>query len=381
MPEDTRLKSQIAYDRIQLWIQSGQYGPGDRLPSEQALASELDMNHLTVRRALARLAEEGVIEKRPKIGTFVSAAPSPIPVAIVLPRWAISQEVAKHPYFSTIVAGIHSVLEQQRYAVSTMYYSPNRLWEEVGRIVSERSVRGMLLGASADIRPSEVQRLIDTGIRTVLLHGRPKLARFGLPSVTIEYVSLLRQVIERLVSLGHRKIAVAAYSRSAERQMIIRAVSAACDAHDLGSLSDVLLDIPNPPNKVDLSVMRSLVEKRNRPTAVVVPDEFAASTVFRLCYEHGIRIPQQMSLAAVYDSTPQHHPVPLTAPDTPSAAIEMGRCAAGYLADMLQNRDVPAGPTVIEAKMNWLESIAPPDGVESYPPKSIDTRSVRSDRS
>ncbi len=46
--------------------------PGDQLPSEQALTVQLGVSRATVRDALARLAADGLVEKRWGVGTFVS---------------------------------------------------------------------------------------------------------------------------------------------------------------------------------------------------------------------------------------------------------------------------------------------------------------------
>jgi phosphonate metabolism transcriptional regulator PhnF len=52
-----------------------QYTPGDRLPSEQELAAEFDVNRLTVRQALAELTLRGLVQTVQGKGSFVSAPP------------------------------------------------------------------------------------------------------------------------------------------------------------------------------------------------------------------------------------------------------------------------------------------------------------------
>ena len=53
-------------------ITSGQYPPGTRLPSTTTLAQEFGVATRTVRKGLAPLADEGLIETRPGWGTFVA---------------------------------------------------------------------------------------------------------------------------------------------------------------------------------------------------------------------------------------------------------------------------------------------------------------------
>jgi GntR family phosphonate transport system transcriptional regulator len=64
---------QIA-DAIRLDIVGGKLASGDRLPTEALLAQRFDANRHTVRRALAVLAEEGVVVAEQGRGTFVRSA-------------------------------------------------------------------------------------------------------------------------------------------------------------------------------------------------------------------------------------------------------------------------------------------------------------------
>jgi GntR family transcriptional regulator len=52
-------------------IARGAMAPGDALPSEQALCDQFGVSRITVRRALADLAEQGYIERRQGVGSFV----------------------------------------------------------------------------------------------------------------------------------------------------------------------------------------------------------------------------------------------------------------------------------------------------------------------
>ncbi len=52
-------------------IARGAMAPGDALPTEQALCDQFGVSRITVRRALADLAEQGYIERRQGVGSFV----------------------------------------------------------------------------------------------------------------------------------------------------------------------------------------------------------------------------------------------------------------------------------------------------------------------
>lgn len=52
-------------------IQAGEWAPGDRLPTEQALIQRFRVSSPTVRQALAKLRAEGILESQHGVGTFV----------------------------------------------------------------------------------------------------------------------------------------------------------------------------------------------------------------------------------------------------------------------------------------------------------------------
>lgn len=57
-------------------IRSREWPPGELIPTEQQLAAQLGCARATVNRALRELADSGIIERRRKVGTRVTATPS-----------------------------------------------------------------------------------------------------------------------------------------------------------------------------------------------------------------------------------------------------------------------------------------------------------------
>src|ERR1700678_3426683 len=62
-------------DELRTAIQRGRYAPGTRLV-ERRLASELGVSHVPIREALARLADEGLVERLPRRGSRVAGLSS-----------------------------------------------------------------------------------------------------------------------------------------------------------------------------------------------------------------------------------------------------------------------------------------------------------------
>jgi DNA-binding transcriptional MocR family regulator len=75
---DTERKGELLLDRVALDIEQqiavGHFLPGDRLPSERALAEQLGLSRNTVTAAYLRLEKHGVIRRVPQRGAFICPA-------------------------------------------------------------------------------------------------------------------------------------------------------------------------------------------------------------------------------------------------------------------------------------------------------------------
>ncbi|WP_224825188.1 phosphonate metabolism transcriptional regulator PhnF [Cognatishimia sp. MH4019] len=61
-------------------LAEGRYAPGDKLPTEAALADRFGVNRHTVRHGIAALVDEGLIRTRRGAGAFVAATPTDYPI-------------------------------------------------------------------------------------------------------------------------------------------------------------------------------------------------------------------------------------------------------------------------------------------------------------
>ncbi|MDO4340670.1 MAG: GntR family transcriptional regulator [Eubacteriales bacterium] len=89
--------SQQAREAIHGYIRSMDLKQGTKLPREEALAEMLGVSRITVRKALADLAAEGVVFRRQGKGTFVNAASQNITVTFN-PVMEFTQMIQKSGY-------------------------------------------------------------------------------------------------------------------------------------------------------------------------------------------------------------------------------------------------------------------------------------------
>jgi DNA-binding GntR family transcriptional regulator len=69
------LLADVVRDGLRRAIITGVYGPGSKLPNEDALAQEFTVSRATIREAVRGLVEEGYLSRRQGSGTYATARP------------------------------------------------------------------------------------------------------------------------------------------------------------------------------------------------------------------------------------------------------------------------------------------------------------------
>jgi DNA-binding LacI/PurR family transcriptional regulator len=351
-------KAEEARHRILEQLRTGSLRPGQRLESEREMARQMGMNHQTVRRALAELVEEGLIVKRPRMGTFVRDGGSTTSVAAVFPRWFLDKSV--RPAAAGVeLEWIIESLDSPVYAVSVLSYRPDRFWDDAGQAILARGIRGILLWESIQIPAEAIGRLLDAGVQIVALTHHAHLSGLGFSSYMLDQGPVLAELLQGLVERGHRRIVVVRFSTPAT-PTLNSVIEEAADRLGLGEGRELSLWLPNA-RQLDYAPLETLFERR--PTAVIAPDECVAAEIFRRCYRRGVRIGEDLSLAARQDLTPRAHPVPLTAPDTEHWSRQTARRAGEHLRRLLEGERLERVEVRLSGPVRWTRSVAICDSV------------------
>ncbi|WP_068326818.1 GntR family transcriptional regulator [Janibacter terrae] len=122
-------------------IESGEFQPGDRLPSERVLASDHGVARNTAREAIRQLAEAGLVTAHHGKGVFVRSKPR----LMRFGQWRYSRKLREE----TGLSPFHAELAAQDRV-------PNAFLKEIGRVVPPSEVAERL-GVSAG-EPSVVRR-------------------------------------------------------------------------------------------------------------------------------------------------------------------------------------------------------------------------------
>ncbi|MFE9822125.1 substrate-binding domain-containing protein [Streptomyces sp. NPDC005791] len=335
-----------------------------------ALASELDVSAVTLRRDVEELARTGMLRRghgvvRPAgdVGPpqSVPAARNGEPagdgaaIALVVPE--------RHSYLYETLHGARTALEEAGARIA-LHIAPQAAGAERPQV--ERAlaagVRGLLIAPrwrAVAGEEADYGWLAEVGVPTVLMERRPRpgSALHALDSVCSDHWYGIHLAVDHLISLGHRRLVLAARNDSPTARSIRAAFAEIAAARPEVEDWAVVLSSPNagpgePGTQEAVPDLPALVRERGMTGAVMHGDEDALMLVQRLT-ESGIRVPRDCSVVAYDDVVAALGSTALTAVAPPRA--EIGRAAAELL---LHRLDRPAGTTGPVRRVELLPALA-----------------------
>jgi DNA-binding LacI/PurR family transcriptional regulator len=257
-------------------------------------------------------------------------------------------------HFWDIVDGTHDEAYQNGYGVVLAHTSLNRERElEVLRGLTERRYDGVILAQThSEQSPIELRELIQHGGAVVTL-GR---TWEGADRVEYFREDTAHVLLDHLYELGHRHIGlvmgVARKNLALER---LHAYQHLVEKHQLVSMIEHCG--PTVPDSVEAT--NSLLQYHPRPTAIISVNDQLAMGVYRSLGLHGLRIPEDISVAG-FDNT---HIAENLYPSLTSVDVggrQIGKISVQLLLQRLADPKRPQQIVEIPARLVPRESTAVP---------------------
>jgi DNA-binding LacI/PurR family transcriptional regulator len=336
-----RMSFRQAAQALQKDITDRKYVAGDKLPPLRELSVNMGMNHRTVRRGIETLVQYGKLEVRPGVGVFVvdQASPSPQSVRrVVLGCRSFMFDVHKHPsVISAYLAGAHRRFAAAGVSIQTMVYDGYNIAEQLGSSILAQGVDGFV-ACTGGVSEKDVEFFASN--RIPLVHcGFVPLNHEWPVSIVLELGAVLRQGMDHLRQLGHRRIAFVGWDLSADNGAIRRQFARMAFDYALGDVRELYISVPDEEDQ-QWERIESFFDIKPFPTAVIVHDEFLADVLLAGCRRRGIGVPDDLSLVSLHDATPFAHSMPLTAPDSVKMNSDMIFDACGMLEQLMTSQKV-----------------------------------------
>ncbi len=340
-----KLRYHHVMDTVERDIQDGKYLPGRQLPPIKELAERMGLNFLTVRKGILGLAEKGLLDVKPGVGTFVTekaihSGKKTINIALAIRKFMLEID-QHHPAIGVYLAGAHRRCPAPKYAVHPMFYGIHHFIEDLGETLIDRKIDGVVIpGAGMLDRDYEFLEAnkITTAVADVYRSNQPDDG--WIISVCNDSEAVLRQAVEHLRGLGHKRIAFLCYAHTPDKGAIYRWFSKLAFDHQLGDPRELMIHVENPDGHPHWEDVEQVFDLKPLATGVIVLDEFLADVLLAGCERRGIKIPDDLSIVALQDLLPYGHRVPLTAIDGAKQNSQLVYHACDILIRLIEGKGV-----------------------------------------
>lgn len=346
-------------------IETNEYKLGESIPSTSELCSNFGLSHITVRKAVSALVNEGFLVGVPGKGTFVSETQEKGAqnnkknkiIGVLFP------EIARPPFFSEIFHGIESSITMFGYHAIMTKSNDNVVKENESLLeLKEKGVQGIILiPVGKDYTPASLK----------VLHGLSEmnfpvvLVDRKIPGLSLDYVTSQNEsggymATKHLIKLGHRRIAIVLaiqvntiQERFAGYEKALKEVGVSPDPL-MVKYSFKESDYEEFGYRYFLELMNMV----NPPTAIFSCTDTITLGIYRACHQTGIRIPEDISIVS-YDNHPYTASLapPLTTVAQPK--YEMGKKAGDLLMRRIDGERGKPVEIVMENHLVERSSCAP----------------------
>ena len=356
-------KKDLLYRQLKEAILSGKYPPGSKFPCEVDFASQLGVAFVTLRSALKRLEDDGLITRLRSRGTFVNELSSSAVAEknsrrkiLLLFRGKVHLESMEANVFNRQLAfGVFSQSAFHGMSADLKIIPLDMPWEKQVLYAENNGYSAMILDRySQELQDQIVRR--KTALPLVLVNREVD----GIPSVCCNYVSAIRMAIQHLRELGHRQILLLDHGN--ETAVFRERQAAFLDEMARGGVrspKENLLTMGNVQWKDYLSRITAFMQAHSEMTAAIV-QSFYMRHFAEYLGNSGVSVPGDLSVIQWGERSgyERNSPTPfslLTEPRT-----ECGQAAVDLIARMLDGEDCSSYHFKINAELIMRNGCALP---------------------
>lgn len=327
------------FQQIQAKIDSGDYAPGQRIPSERVLEQQYQVSRVTINRALTQLRASGVIESRRGSGSYVISHEKDEAEAGLVKVITPGGRVRGDLY---IASGQETTCrELKRFGknmISSFYYSQEDYLEELASLNSRDLFGAILWHYPSPQTDEKLRELKAKNFRFVLLDHECESVRAD--TVTADNILGSRLMVRHLIAMGHRDIVYLTKSLGNYTSLETRQVGFIQEmiANRLPITHESIYELEDEGEAALEKAVAEILNFNRRPTAFFVSNDLIAFDVYSILKKGRLSVPKEISLAGFDDiDSSKHFEVPLTT--VSQNFSEMGRVAASIICQSPKERN------------------------------------------
>ena len=344
------------YEALLNKIKDGSYQSGALLPSERELSALFNVDRLTVRRSLEMLVNEGLVEKKPGLGTWVRSLPPRLSggvksgnIVFVLPGSVSRIDRITEPCISSLFYRIEKELAQQDFQ---LIYTTVAEDEDLPALLLDSRVMGILF--VSQIPPRFLAKARELDLPAVVVNYDDEY----FPSILPDRETGSYEAVTHLIELDHRRIAfVSGIPSYQSSQASYRGYKHALLDADLDWKSQTTRE-GDWTFDGGYRAMKSILEEQGEPpTALFACNDMTALGVIESIKEAELRVPEDISVVG-FDNVEQGSQ---SNPKLTTVNMDtdlMAKAACQKLVFTIESREIHSVKIIVPAKLIVRESTA-----------------------
>ena len=291
-------KKDVIYQQLKENIILGKYPVGIKLPRELDFAKELGVGKITLRSALSRLYDEGLIARIPSKGTFVvdQSRDNKKDTNILIISNSNLEKESPNNY---ILPGIENTVAKLGYKTilcNDGFFSSISI-TELKKSLKENEITGIiLLGMNYNGDEPLLKKLQKVNIPVVLPHASSSDSQItGFASIRILQDKAWIDAIRHLHDQGHKRVATLAIQKDGFRGFSENEHKTLLKAYDMSTDKELFGYAPYDSEKI-AEVVNKWLKLPDLPTAILCYSDFLAIDVYEAIKEKDIKIPEKIAI-------------------------------------------------------------------------------------
>lgn len=269
-----------------------------------------------------------------------------------------------NPVYAEMAVAAENVLQEHGYSVMiSNTFNDIEREEAYVKAMAEHRVDGLLL-TSIQMESLTWRWLIKYKLPFVLLNRR--FTGFDAPFVGVDNGSGMYDIVDYLISLGHRRIGfIGGFSHSSAARDRYLGYVKAMHSHNLGIDPALYFEGRyDIQSGVEGAACLLALPSDCRPTAIAAVNDLSAFGVLAWASEHGVEVPEELSVTGFGNSELSGlHFIGLTTADQPHKT--MGGVAADMLSKIIDGVPLAAKSIILPCQMVTRGSVARPGGTNA----------------
>ncbi len=267
----------------------------------------------------------------------------------------------RNPHFCEYATGIEQAARASGYHVLLSSTALNDEYAvDIFKDLARRRIDGLILASSFILESDEAKATL----AQVRKRGLPIVElsdNYGVDAVAADYREATREVMDYLLSLGHRGIGliygvggVGGHELADDR---LEAYRDSLNAASLAIRLELIIEC-GPTIEDGYQASLKLLGLASRPTAIIAINDLLAIGALRAAVDSGLQVPKDVSFVGYDDILMANYLTPRLTTVTKDAQM-LGRKAFDVLLARIQNPDLPRQQLYSHAKLIIRESTGP----------------------